>query len=977
MLLRCTILLCLISTAVCGQQPDQSQIKNQDELGTALISSCRLDLSCSRDLLDSHKDLVSPELWQRIISMADYRTIDPPAAYKLALEISTRLNNKRLAGLTQYKIGWYQFGEGKITDAIGSYSKSKLLLEDAQARRDLIYVLADLGTLNIFAADYVKAYQFSQDSLTAAEQFTDTNTTESLWPDEYGIATALANLGNITKRTGDYEKARQYFLQSLKTLEGIKINSDKYAYKVIDNLWDIGQSYTDEGDYLRALVYLDKSRAMAMGSRETGRAAGITNSYGILYLNQRDFAKAIDFFQQGLKLATNANDRFKQADMLLNLGVAYQFSQDYPSSLSNLKLALDLAKQINYSELLVLIQEAMGVVYSAQAKYSDALHALDSALSTARGTGDNARIAEILWRRSQVNLANHEPAKSIENAAEAINLAEQLSLKNVRYLALTEMGKAYRARDEIDLAMQTFKKATLQIEEMRQHVAGLENERQLFFEDKVSPYHQIVEMLVSAHDDGANQRALLTAEAAKARVLLDVFSRGKIDLASVMSDREKNEERKLSQRIVELNNQIVRENARPDSNSALLRELDGQLKLARSQYETFQDSIYATHLELRANQVRTSPATFADVNNLLSDIKTAFLEYVVTDSNAYLLVLTKEHAGQSPVLRAYPIAIPADDIAKRTHAFRDMITTQSAFADDSRRLYDLLLKPAEQQLKGKTSLCIVPDGVLWDLPFQALEPRDGHYLLEDYSISYAPSLSVLREMSAKKESDTGSKSLLAFGNPTMPSDIAANIKTAYRGETLGPLPDAELEVGALKNIWGLSSSRVLIGPSASKTAFRSEAPKYDIIHLATHGILDDASPMYSRLVMARATNDPNDDGLLEAREIMQLTLHADLVVLSACQTARGRFGAGEGMIGMSWAFFVAGVPTMVASQWKVDSASTAKLMVDFHKRLRGDAATSPQTKATALQQAALTLMKDPRYRHPYFWAGFVVIGKNS
>src|SRR5207245_9104544 len=121
------------------------------------------------------------------------------------------------------------------------------------------------------------------------------------------------------------------------------------------------------------------------------------------------------------------------------------------------------------------------------------------------------------------------------------------------------------------------------------------------------------------------------------------------------------------------------------------------------------------------------------------------------------------------------------------------------------------------------------------------------------------------------------------------------------------------------------------------------------------------SPMYSRLIMARAENDPTDDGLLEAREVMQLTLHADLVVLSACQTARGRIGAGEGIIGMSWAFFVAGVPTMVASQWKVDSASTAKLMIDFHKRLKEETPTKPRTKASALQQAALTLMKDQRY----------------
>ena len=129
--------------------------------------------------------------------------------------------------------------------------------------------------------------------------------------------------------------------------------------------------------------------------------------------------------------------------------------------------------------------------------------------------------------------------------------------------------------------------------------------------------------------------------------------------------------------------------------------------------------------------------------------------------------------------------------------------------------------------------------------------------------------------------------------------------------------------------------------------------------------------------MARANDDPNDDGLLEAREIMRLDLHADLVVLSACQTARGRIGAGEGMIGMSWAFFVAGVPTMVASQWKVNSESTAKLMIDFHKRLKNEQFEQSQTTATALQQAALNVMKDPRYRHPYFWAGFIVLGKNQ
>lgn len=971
MLLRCTIVLCLISTSVFGQQVDQSEIRNQDQLLGALIGACHADLSCSRPLLDIHKDLLTSGLWQRVIATGDYRAIEPTTAYQLALEIASRLNDKRLSGLTQYKIGWNQFGKGEIAQAIESYLQSKRLLEQAQQRRDLIYVLADLGTLYIFSADYVKAFQFSQDSLAVAEQFKGTKETISLWPDEYGIATALANLGNVTKRSGDYDKARQYFQQSLQALESIDPNQRKYAFKVVDDLWDIGQSYSEEGDYLRALVYLDKSMTLATQSRETGRAAGITNSFGILYLNQRDYTKAIEFFQKGLTLANDANDRFKQADLLLNLGAAYQFNQDYASSLKYLTLASDLAKQINYAELLVLIQEATGVMFSAQGKYRDALNAVDAGLLTARRAGDEARMAELLWRRSQVNLANGDTARAIENATEAISLAEKLSLKNVHHLALTELAKAYRANGENDLAMQTFKKATAEIEQMRYQVAGLENERQLFFEDKVIPYHEMVDMLVSQHRPETNEQALLTAESAKARVLLDVVSGGRVDLARVISDSEKQQERKLNQQIVDLNNQISQQSGAAKSDEAVVRRLNEELKAARTRYEIWQDSTYAAHSELTTKRPQISSASLSDINKLLNE-NAALLEYSFSDSRTYLFVLTKSGNGGAPILRTYPITVASSEIAKRTRNFRDLITTQSGFADDARQLYDLLLKPAETQLAGKTSLCIVPDGILWDLPFQALQPRAGHYLLEDYALSYAPSLTVLGQMSLRKKSER-SPSLLALGNPTMPTETAANFKIAYRGEVLGPLPDAETEVGALKNIWGLASSRILIGSTAQKKTFRSEASKYQIIHFATHGILDDASPMYSRLVLARAENDPSDDGLLEAREIMQLDLHADLVVLSACQTARGRVGAGEGMIGMSWAFLIAGVPSMVASQWKVDSASTAKLMIDFHKALKQSQST-PESKSRALQQAALSVMKDPHYRHPYFWAGFVLLG---
>ena len=164
----------------------------------------------------------------------------------------------------------------------------------------------------------------------------------------------------------------------------------------------------------------------------------------------------------------------------------------------------------------------------------------------------------------------------------------------------------------------------------------------------------------------------------------------------------------------------------------------------------------------------------------------------------------------------------------------------------------------------------------------------------------------------------------------------------------------------------------MTGSAAQELTVKSDAWRYPILHFATHGLLDDHNPLYSRLLLASSTEI--DDGFLEAREIMKLDLHADLAVLSACQTARGKVGSGEGLIGMSWAFFIAGASTTVVSQWKVDSASTGRLMVDFHRALQVNTNHVAVSKAEALRRSALKLMSDPKYRHPFFWSGFVVVG---
>jgi CHAT domain-containing protein len=324
------------------------------------------------------------------------------------------------------------------------------------------------------------------------------------------------------------------------------------------------------------------------------------------------------------------------------------------------------------------------------------------------------------------------------------------------------------------------------------------------------------------------------------------------------------------------------------------------------------------------------------------------------------------------------LPVSRQGLADRIIAFRQQLGARDPeFRQSARQLFELLLKPAQRQLQDKTNLVISPDASLWELPFQTLVTGANCYLIEEAAISYTPSFMVLREMTRQRKTLanlSAKTTLLAIGNPSISKETSERAKFSRRDEQLDPLPEAEREVKLLAQIYGATKSRIYTGTEAREERIKAEASDYKILHFATHGILNDSAPMHSYLVLAQGGK--NEDGLLEAWELMETDLRADLVVLSACETARGRVGAGEGVIGLSWALFVAGSPTAVVSHWKVDSAGTSQLMLAFHKSL--NAALSNQkprvSTAGALRAAALNLLKSTEYRHPFYWAGFSVIG---
>jgi CHAT domain-containing protein len=238
--------------------------------------------------------------------------------------------------------------------------------------------------------------------------------------------------------------------------------------------------------------------------------------------------------------------------------------------------------------------------------------------------------------------------------------------------------------------------------------------------------------------------ALVLAERAKGRVLLDVLRGGKPDLAKALTPAEKAETQRLNRRVSEINDAIRKHEA---ADSSSLNSLYAQLDAARLEYQSFEDALYVTHPNLRFRSGHTVSLATADLNGLTANSDTAYLEYVAAKDGVSLFVLSKNKSNGVAEVKEYTIAAKAEDLNRKVNEFHDALAEQRlGYATAARELYALLIAPAEQQLRNVGTICIVPDSFLWNVPFQALMTPSEHFLIEDHAVYYAPSLSVLREM---------------------------------------------------------------------------------------------------------------------------------------------------------------------------------------------------------------------------------------
>ena len=916
-------------------------------------------------LLAEEKELVTAELVGALNSQGDRfakRGEYPQAlaVYTLAHSVGERVGDRQAIALTLHNLGHVHRLQGNFAPAMDYFRKALAINEALGDQAGIGRTHLGIGLVNWLQGDFTEALEHYRRSLTIFEA-RQNNT---------AVATVLNNIGNIHRYQGDYAQALDYYRRSLKIREDL---NDTFG--ILGSLGNIGVVYSAQGNYAQALDYYRRSLAMSETQDDKEGIAITLGNIGVLYRKQGDYAQALDYYRRSLAVSEAIHDKVGISQMVNNIGTVHLQQGDHAQALDYYRRSLAMREESGDKHGASHTLMAIGVIHTAQGDYTQAWEYYQKSLAIKEAIGDRNGVANLLFHIGAYHKKQGRDSQALDFAERATALARETGDRAILWSARVNAGLAYRALNQPAQAHTAFEEAISVIEAMRGQVAGGEQSQQRFFEDKLSPYHAMVDLLVARNQP---TEALIFTERAKARALLDLLHGGRVNIVKAMTGEEQERERKLRAELISLNTQVARAGQQDRPDQARLGELKSLREKARLNYEAFQTSLYAAHPELRVQRGEAQVIKADEISALAPDAGTALLEYVVTEDVTYLFTVARAGGRADAEVRVYTLPIKRAEVARQVEAFRRQLAARDlGFRASAVKLYDLLLKPAEAQLRGKTNLVIAPDDTLWDLPFQALLTGTNRFLIEEAAIAYAPSLTVLREVTRRRKhkgADAAPATLLALGNPLLGKEKMGRAAPALRDGKLDPLPEAEQEVKALRQLYGMSRSKVYTGAEAREDRVKSEAGQVSILHLATHGVLNNASPMYSHLAFAEG--GAGEDGLLEAWELMQLDLKADLAVLSACETARGRIGAGEGMIGLSWAMFIAGVPSIVVSQWKVESAGTRDLMVDFHRALISPAAAeqAEPTKAEALRQAALKLMKNPETSHPFYWAGFVLVG---
>ncbi|MBX9254875.1 tetratricopeptide repeat protein [Desmonostoc muscorum CCALA 125] len=827
-------------------------------------------------------------------------------SWQQALIIYREIKDRNGEGYSLNNLGNVYQALGDYNKAIEYHSSSLAIAREIKDSEGQGQSLNNLGVVYQGLGDYSKAIDYHSASLAIAREINDSQ----------GEVAALGNLGNVYYYLGDYAKAIEYQQQRLALARKIKDRNEE-----ADALGSLGVTYQALGNYAKAIDYQQQSLVNARQIKHhLGEAAALSN-LGNAYYSLGDYAKAIEYQQQSLAIIRQTKYRLGEGKSLGSLGLAYEAVGDYSKAIDYYQQFLAIAREIKDCKGQGQSLGNLGNVYEALGDYSKAIDYQQQSLAIKRQIKDRNGEGNALSNLGNAYYSLGDYSKAIDYQQQSLAIARQIKNRLGEGHSLNNLGLAYRKSGKLPEAEKILRAGIEVLKSIREDLGNNDAYKISIFDEQVRIYHTLQKVLIAQNKIN---EALEISEQGRSRALVDL-----------------------------LNSRLSGKNAVPTSEPtlSLLQQIAKQQNATLVEYSIIPDDFKiqgkqkTKESELYIWVIKpTGEVTFrkADLKPLWQKENTTLNNLVITSRNSIGAIST-----------AFRGAI---DVVGKPNAPKAK--------NNLKRLHELLINPIADLLPKNSNdrVIFIPQSSLFLVPFAALQNADSKYLIEKHTLLTSPSIQVL-DLTRKQKQRTGTKPIegkdtLIVGNPIMPF-LAPKI-----GETpqqLIPLPGAEQEANAISK---LLKTEPLIGKKATETTVVQRLPQARFVHLATHDLFDDIQGLNSGIAL---TPSGKDDGLLTASEILDLKLNAELVVLSACDTGRGRL-TGDGVIGLSRSLISAGVPSVLVSLWSVPDTPTALLMTEFYQNLQ-----KTPDKAQALRQAMLTTMKNnPK---PVDWAAFTLIGE--
>ena len=790
---------------------------------------------------------------------------------------------------------------------------------------------------------------------------------------ERGEGDALGNIGGVSLLLGRFREALGYYRDALAISQRLGLKPGE-----ADDLGNIAVCLNGVGEIDESLSTFDRALAVA-------HEAGLTKEEADWRKGKANALSGLGRYDAALDEYGKAEGSYKQsglkrelAETLNEKGRLYELLGDTESAAKSFRRAQEIAESIGNGPGVLASVIALGDLERRRKRHDAAEEYFKRAMQSAKAAGDTQNILETLIDRGINDLARKRFDTALENVTEAKRVAESNGNKPAVALTTYLEGEVHRAHHDSahaladyesaaerqgelrdpelgwriffgrgetlqemgkdDEALASYKKSVEFIEETRSAIAE-ERFRAGYIEERFQVYVALVELYLKM---GQPSEAFLYSEKLRARAYFDQLGRSDGEVADPSRRQQAKE---LSEQLANLREKLAKEYSANEKERHLqaLELFSQELERTQGAYE---EVLEATRGASRKTKGVGDVSEASAVQERISS-GTALVEYVVGKQLLSILIVKKDSVN------GMKVPVSGERLATRIDLFRDLIKAKKGeWMAPGRGLTKLFIAPLERggYLRNIERLIIVPDGVLNYVPFAALPTGEAQMLGDKFIVGYLPAASALLQETEKQESGG---TLLAMA------------------PSASHLPNA---VGEIRSIGELfpESARVVTGSGATKTLFKKVAGEYDFVHLATHGSLNRNAPWLSTLQLQP---DSESDGRLELHEVLDLKLKARLVTLSACETALGSgyfndTPAGNEFVGMARAFLGAGSQSVLASLWTVNDESTRALMVRFYRNLRRY--DGPEALARAQREMRLG---DARYREPYYWAPFVLVGE--